>query len=475
MARLAHEIPYVEARGPDGGAPYRYRRIVPPEVRGHVKNRDGKPGRKVWVKSFRRNTPVAVIEREAARLAREHDLIVARVRGQPTDEAIAEAEANARRWLDGDKAKLHEMLASYATMFDGLSGADLSPQVQAFLSAIENKGTYVPAGLTVSAARKKDREQHGDGEEDKAGEWAVSSFIAHAGDADIFTIKRADVTGWLAASKGEGLAPSTIVRRLGALRALVNRTFADREYGGANPFAGHKIKGGAGSAGDVLPFSKAMLARIGAYVASSSRLRPETRNILQLMKGTGGGDAEVGGLALSDVNLGAEVPYVWIRANDLRGLKVKAESEGKNPRDRRVPLVGDALAAAQDAVKRAKVRAKGMDPDKVPLFTGFKVDGRGADSISAKLNNAIRAAGVPKSRRLVAYSFRHTMKEALRSAGIADHVQRRLLGHAGEGVADRYGSPATRLREARDALALAMAHLGDVDDAIYNTAERMKG
>ena len=107
-----------------------------------------------------------------------------------------------------------------------------------------------------------------------------------------------------------------------------------------------------------------------------------------------------------------------------------------------------------------------------PFFSATGVSARGW--FSAKLNAMIRRAGVPKSRRLTVYSFRHTMKEAMRSAGVADHVQRRVLGHAGQGVADRYGSPQVRLSEACDALERAMAHLGDVDSAIYSAKERMK-
>ena len=53
------------------------------------------------------------------------------------------------------------------------------------------------------------------------------------------------------------------------------------------------------------------------------------------------------------------------------------------------------------------------------------------------------------------------------------HIQRRLLGHSGHGVADRYGSPRARLSEARDALVAAMECLGDVDDSIYLEAERL--
>ena len=54
---------------------------------------------------------------------------------------------------------------------------------------------------------------------------------------------------------------------------------------------------------------------------------------------------------------------------------------------------------------------------------------------------------------------------------MADHIQRRVLGHAGHGVADRYRSPRARLSEAKTALVVAMKCLGDVDDAIYSEAE----
>lgn len=157
-----------------------------------------------------------------------------------------------------------------------------------------------------------------------------------------------------------------------------------------------------------------MLDKIGTYLATK-RLGPDTANILKMMKATGAGPAEIGGLSLADVSLDSEIPHVWIRQNEIRGLKTVV-------RDRRIPLIADALDATKDTVKRAKVKSKRKKPEHVPLFASFGINGRGADSISAKLNKAIRTAGVPKSTRLVAYSFRHTMKEALRCAGVSDRA-----------------------------------------------------
>ena len=70
---------------------------------------------------------------------------------------------------------------------------------------------------------------------------------------------------------------------------------------------------------------------LDAYLASG-RAGHETVNILRIMRNTGGGPAEIGGLAVADLSLDSEVPYLWIRHNALRRIKASV-------RDRQVPLV----------------------------------------------------------------------------------------------------------------------------------------
>jgi integrase len=43
-------------------------------------------------------------------------------------------------------------------------------------------------------------------------------------------------------------------------------------------------------------------------------------------------------------------------------------------------------------------------------------------------------------RRMVFHSFRHTFKDYARHASIAEGVQREIMGHSGDDVADDYGS-----------------------------------
>lgn len=94
--------------------------------------------------------------------------------------------------------------------------------------------------------------------------------------------------------------------------------------------------------------------------------------------------------------------------------------------------------------------------------------------LSQRLNKAIRAAGVPKSRRLVAYSFRHGMKQALREAEAPQDIQDRILGHGRRTVSENYGAPRSMLIRLRDALERAVPHLGRVEVANYRPEELPK-
>lgn len=159
---------------------------------------------------------------------------------------------------------------------------------------------------------------------------------------------------------------------------------------------------------------------------------------------------------------------LWVRVNAQRGIKADA-------RDRQIPLIGVSLEAAKDAVKRARERTKGESPDTAKLFEGFGgKGGQDAKLISKNINKAVHAAGIKKSPRLSAYSYRHTLAEALRSAGVLNHVQDRIMGHTVPGIAGRYGSPRARLSEAKAAIEKALEHLGDVDPSIYSERERIK-
>src|SRR4029077_8923671 len=51
----------------------------------------------------------------------------------------------------------------------------------------------------------------------------------------------------------------------------------------------------------------------------------------------------------------------------------------------------------------------------------------------------VTKAGLSDRDRTTAHSWRHSVQDALRHAGVADDVRRQLLGHAGVGLAAGYG------------------------------------
>lgn len=129
-------------------------------------------------------------------------------------------------------------------------------------------------------------------------------------------------------------------------------------------------------------------------------------------------------------------------------------------RERRVPLVGDALDVMREAMA--------APVDGTVFYNAETFD---KTTPSTKINAILRAAGIPKSPRLSAYSFRHGVKQALVQAGTREDLARYLMGQAGSDIHHRYGEPAPLLREARDALTAAMSELGNVDASIYLHAE----
>lgn len=146
------------------------------------------------------------------------------------------------------------------------------------------------------------------------------------------------------------------------------------------------------------------------------------------------------------------MPHIWIRTNRHRGIKTKGS-------DRRIPLIGYAYGAALKIMQAN------------PKDAVFSRPCHDTNSLSQRLNKFIRAAGVPKSPRLVTYSFRHTLEEAMRSAGIRERTQRRIMGHTDSSMTGRYGAPAGMLEELREALRKAEPLLGKVDKTIYEKNE----
>ncbi|WP_417480508.1 tyrosine-type recombinase/integrase [Maricaulis maris] len=274
---------------------------------------------------------------------------------------------------------------------------------------------------------------------EKPEQMALDQFIAFMGDLRVDEIQRRKVRewiGWLAEKRGQG--SSTVKRRLCSVSAFCTAVIDQHELDLANPFSRHRVP--TGVVGFREPFTRDQLALINAWLKTPWGDRTSGL-IIRLLRATGARPLEIGGLVVADVRLDHELPHIFIRPNAFRGLKTPGSS-------RLLPLVEDAVIAAEQAISRADGEA---------LFPPACHD---TGRLSARLNKAIRSTGVPKRKELTAYSFRHTVQEAMRLSGAPFDVQRAVLGHAKTTVTERYGARQVPLELMRKALEQAAIHRG---------------
>jgi integrase len=307
--------------------------------------------------------------------------------------------------------------------------------------------------LTVGDAHELYKEKRFGGLENKATDTAFKQFVEFAGNVPLASVSRRTVhdwMDWLMTTRGQ--AAETIKRRVGAMKAIFNFV-ADRElFDGKNPFERMSPPSTAKKPVDRLPFHRFHLEAIDTYLKMSNRVLPETRHLIALLKFTGCRPSEIGGLTVEDLSLEGPIPYAMVRWTAERRLK-NFQSQ------RRVPLIGEALQAAQAL---ADTRRSGWLFPSLAPNNNKKNDN---PALSSRLNNVIRRAGVPNSPSLVAYSFRHTMVEALDQVPtLSFKVRERAVGR---GNTDQYGAKEQPLEVSLQAMNAAIPLLGRVDDVMY--------
>tara|TARA_R110000868_G_scaffold92734_2_gene257218 strand:+ start:10245 stop:11654 length:1410 start_codon:yes stop_codon:yes gene_type:complete len=335
-----------------------------------------------------------------------------------------------------------------------LSDADFRPDDLMKLKTLR-QGERVVIPCTISMAAENYRKNHKGGKIAKVEQDAVDQWAEFASDKPLNDIRRREVREWIAHLVEErNQSYSTVRRRLNSLTAIVNRAIEDLELNQSNPFAKQRLpKTTSGNVHDCMPFHTTHLESIERQIRESN-ITLETSVLLRMLRGTTAGPGELSGLEWVDVVLEGDAPHIKIRPNDIRGLKTASR-----PRD--FPLIGDALAAMRGW--------KGAQ--KKPLGPVFSERARSINALSQRLNKAIRKAGVPKSRRLVAYSFRHTFEEAMRVAGVELDLQRYLMGHGERSMTDRYGASRPTMERLRAAVEAALPRLGEVDPENYREGE----
>jgi len=215
----------------------------------------------------------------------------------------------------------------------------------------------------------------------------------------------------------KGLASSSVKRVFSTIRAITNLAIAEHGLDMRSPFANvyfpelDDIK-------ERLPVSTHDIKVIQRHCRETD---DEMRWLLALISDTGMRLAEAAGLALNDIVLDSEIPYIDLKPNDSRRLKTKQSS-------RKIPLIGLSLWAAQ------RVKAEFNGTYAFPRYTkGGKCN---ANSASAALNKWVKQI---TSESVTVHSFRHSLTDRLRAVQCPVDIVDAIGGWTAGSIGQKYG------------------------------------
>ncbi|WP_081713350.1 MULTISPECIES: site-specific integrase [unclassified Labrenzia] len=237
----------------------------------------------------------------------------------------------------------------------------------------------------------------------------------------------------------DGRSAASVQRYLNVVRAMINHANTEFEIAPAkNPFMRLSVE--KADKPDLKlnkrkPFSEPQLEVVRARVLSMAR--DDLKLIWRLLEATGCRISEITGLRRTDIALQDTIPHIRVEWHENRRIKTEASH-------RLVPLVGDAIDAAREALSLSSGEM---------VFPAYGREG-GGDSASAALGKHVRAC--IDDRKVTTHSLRHRIKTLTLRAGVPRDERRILLGHTqGGGSEEVYDDEPTRLVAARRALLAA--------------------
>lgn len=256
--------------------------------------------------------------------------------------------------------------------------------------------------------------------------WGI--LLEVTGDITLDRLRREHANAFVrkVITRGKGPAgngPATVERYLKQVSPVITTAIREFDLTISNPFVGVAIPNKSeGQRKPRHPFSDEELV---AVQAKCRELDDERRWAIAMISDTGARLAEIVGLRKSDVFLGDAVPHIRIREHIQRRLKTTAS-------DRRVPLIGEALWAAQRSIT---TEGELLFPTFAPQTAAERVN---AASASAALNKWLRDNKLVGEGQTI-HSFRHTMRDRLRNAEAPVDIADAIGGWARRSVGEGYG------------------------------------
>ncbi|GJH23801.1 site-specific integrase [Caballeronia novacaledonica] len=253
-------------------------------------------------------------------------------------------------------------------------------------------------------------------------------------DKDIRKVRRAEVNGFVQhllegghSEDGTPITTGTVGRYLNSIKAAFGRAIRENELGIENVFVRVEIPNKGEDVTEREPFTVGQYQHLYRAIDRHAETRglDQIRCILILLAETGARLAEIVGLAVADVHVGAKVPFLSIQDRPWRRLKTRSSI-------REVPLTQRALAAAQTALRQAH-----GSPFLFPRYTDET--GSKADTASVALIEWIRSREGLRGTKLGNHSLRHGMEDLLRAVGCPDSVRDQITGHKTPGIGASYG------------------------------------
>ncbi|MGO9944861.1 MAG: tyrosine-type recombinase/integrase [Rhodoblastus sp.] len=273
---------------------------------------------------------------------------------------------------------------------------------------------------------------------------AVGHVLAEAGDLPLDQYKRKHANDVRDALLATGVKTQTVRRQLTIIAAVVNTGLKEFDFDGVrNPFESVKIPNEGVDAKKRPVFTPDQLRTVAEACREAS---DDRRYIAAILMDTGARLGEIIGLRIEDVDLAGPIPFIYIRPNLKLGRTLKTPQS-----ERRVPLVAIALWAAQEAVKEAKGKVGW-------LFPRYAADNAiNTNNPSVTLKKWLQ--GLLKTDQ-TCHSFRHTMRDRLRNAGVPGDIQDVLGGWGSRSVGMQYGEghDLTILHENMEKIVLPVAN-----------------
>ncbi len=240
----------------------------------------------------------------------------------------------------------------------------------------------------------------------------LKAFLAHCGDVPVGAISRRDVQDWLVASHAAGLSPSTLARRLSALRSFLD-TAVQSGWCSDNVAAGIAPPKQPGRLPRALPPEQTVL------LLQSTDAAMECRDLalLAVMYGCGLRVSEVVGLNMEDMDL------------DAAELRVR----GKGGKERIAP-VPDGVRHLLQAWLDRRPPGSGIGPH--AMFLNCRGGRLSARSVQRMLKKRALATGADTS--VTPHRLRHSFATHLLAGGVDLRAIQELLGHASLSTTERY-------------------------------------